>query len=60
MPQHGGSEGIWEGVYIYQDVEGNELDRHKSRLTHVFPEDRPNDYDQRNQYEWENLSLIHI
>ena len=52
MPQHGGSEGIWEGVYIYQDVEGNELDRHKSRLTHIFPEDRPNDYDQRNQYEW--------
>lgn len=52
MPQHGGSEGVWEGVYIYQDVEGNELDRHKSRLTHIFPTDRPNDYDQRNQYEW--------
>ena len=52
MPQHGGSEGIWEGEYIYQDVEGNELDRHKSRLTHIFPDDRPNDYDQRNQYEW--------
>ena len=45
MPQHGGSEGVWEGVYIYTDAEGNELDRHKSRLTHVFPED---------------LSLIHI
>ena len=54
MPQHGGSEGIWEGVYIYTDVEGKELDRHKSRLTHMFPKDRPNDYDQRNQYEWDN------
>jgi|GEM_PF-356136 len=52
MPQHGGSEGVWKGVYIYQDVEGNELDRHNSLLTHTFPDDRPNDYDQRNQYEW--------
>jgi len=54
MPQHGGSEGIWEGEYIYTDTEGKVLDRHKSRLTHMFPEDRPYEYDQRNQYEWED------
>lgn len=54
MPQHGGSEGVWEGVYIYQDVEGNELGRHKSRLTHIFPEDKPLEYHQRNQYFWDN------
>lgn len=54
MPQHGGSEGVWEGVYIYQDVEGNELGRHKSRLTHMFPEDKPLEYHQRNQYFWDD------
>ena len=54
MPQHGGSEGVWEGVYIYTDAEGKELDRHKSRLTHVFPDDRPNMYDQTNEYTWES------
>lgn len=54
MPQHGGSEGIWEGVYIYCDPEGNELDRHKSRLTHIFPDDKPDEYHQRNQYEWDD------
>jgi len=54
MPQHGGSEGVWEGVYIYTDAEGNELDRHASKLTHMFPEDRPNEYDQRNEYSWDN------
>ena len=54
MPQHGGSEGVWEGVYIYQDIEGNELGRHKSRLTHTFPDDKPLEYHQRNQYFWDN------
>lgn len=54
MPQHGGSEGVWEGEYIYTDIQGKELDRHKSRLTHTFPVDRPNEYDQRNQYTWDD------
>ena len=54
MPQHGGSEGVWQGVYIYQDAEGNELGRHKSTLTHMFPEDKPNEYHQRNFYEWDD------
>ena len=54
MPQHGGSEGVWEGVYIYQDIEGKELGRHKSRLTHIFPDDKPMEYHQRNQYTWDN------
>lgn len=46
------SEGVWEGEYIYCDAEGKELDRHTSRLTHVFPNDHPQEYHQRNQYEW--------
>lgn len=50
MPQHGDSEGVWEGVYIYQDVEGNELGRHKSRLTHTLPDDKPMEYHQRNLF----------
>lgn len=54
MPQHGGCEGVWEGVYIYCTPEGKELDRHKSRLTHMFPEDKPDEYHQRNQYFWED------
>lgn len=52
MPQHGGSEGIWEGVYIYSDPEGREVDRHTSRLTHVFPDDSANEYHQTNEYTW--------
>jgi len=52
MPQHGRSEGVWEGVYIYTDPEGRELDRHASRLTHEFPEDAPYEYRQHNHYEW--------
>ncbi|MEL7029447.1 MAG: hypothetical protein AAGL49_09595 [Pseudomonadota bacterium] len=52
MPQHGRSEGVWEGVYIYTDPEGRELDRHASRLTHVFPDDAPTFYRQHNHYEW--------
>ncbi len=54
MPQMATSEGIWEGVYIYLDADGKELDRHKSRLTHVFPDSHPDEYHQRNQYEWED------
>lgn len=57
MPQHGGSEGVWEGVYIYQDVEGKELGRHKSTLTHMFPNDKPNEYHQRNRYEFEDGTI---
>ena len=52
MPQHGGSEGVWEGVYIYTDPYGKELDRHNSRLTHIFPDDQPTWYHQENHYEW--------
>ena len=52
MPQMATSEGIWEGVYIYYDADGQEVDRHKSRLTHTFPESQPDEYHQRNQYEW--------
>lgn len=52
MPQMATSEGVWEGIYIYSDAMGKEVDRHKSRLTHTFPNDLPNEYHQRNQYEW--------
>ena len=52
MPQMSTCEGVWEGIYIYTDVEGKELDRHRSRLTHQFPTDLPEEYHQRNQYEW--------
>lgn len=54
MPQHGGSEGVWEGVYIYTDAFGQELDRHDSRLTHIFPDHLPNEYHQENHYSWAN------
>lgn len=54
MPQMATSEGVWEGTYIYTDVEGKELDRHRSRLTHQFPENLPDEYHQRNQYEWDD------
>lgn len=54
MPQMATSEGVWEGTYIYCDADGNEVDRHKSRLTHSFPDSHPDEYRQRNQYEWAN------
>jgi len=54
MPQMATSEGVWEGIYIYTDVDGKELDRHKSRLTHSFPDSHPDEYHQRNQYEWDD------
>ncbi len=65
MPQHGGSEGVWEGVYIYCDAEGKELDRHASRLTHEFPDDKPDEYHQTNEYSWadgrsEKLSFVFL
>jgi hypothetical protein len=44
--------GEWEGVYIYTDVDGRELDRHNSHLSCQLPESGPFDYYQINRYLW--------
>lgn len=54
MPQMATSEGVWEGLYIYNDADGKEVGRHRSRLTHIFPDDHPDEYHQINHYEWDD------
>lgn len=54
LPQMATSEGIWEGIYIYTDSDGKEVGRHRSCLTHIFPEDHPDEYHQVNRYDWED------
>ncbi|MFC7292791.1 DUF3598 domain-containing protein [Hirschia litorea] len=47
-------EGIWEGWYRYIDVDGNQIDAHRSRLICRIPDDTPNIYHQTNHYTWED------
>jgi len=47
-------EGIWEGWYRYIDVNGKEIDAHRSRLVCRIPDDMPNIYHQTNHYTWDN------
>ncbi|HYC05614.1 MAG TPA: hypothetical protein VED40_20140 [Azospirillaceae bacterium] len=52
MPLLARHEGEWEGVYIYIDADGKEVDRHNSHLTCKFPDGGEFDYYQINRYSW--------
>jgi hypothetical protein len=52
MPVLARHEGEWEGEYIYVDMDGKELDRHKAQLSCAYPADGPYAYHQINRYTW--------
>lgn len=54
MPLMATGEGIWEGEYLYVDPLGNLLDRHRSRLYCMYPDEEPELYRQKNVYTWGN------
>lgn len=47
-------EGIWEGWYRHIDVNGVQIDAHRSRLVCRIPDDAPNVYHQTNHYTWDD------
>jgi hypothetical protein len=46
--------GVWEGWYRYIDINGNQIDAHKSKLVCRIPEQTPHIYHQTNHYSWED------
>ncbi len=48
------NEGIWEGWYRHFDVDGNQIDAHRSKLVCRLPKDMPDIYHQTNHYTWDN------
>ena len=47
-------EGKWKGEYIHQDLHGNILDRHDSKIECIFPQDGQEAYIQKNEFTWAN------
>ena len=47
-------EGVWEGWYRHFDINGEQIDAHKSKLVCRIPDEKPNIYHQTNHYTWEN------
>ena len=54
MPILARNEGVWEGWYRYYDIDGNQVDAHRSRLICRFPDKGPYTYHQSNIYTWED------
>lgn len=54
MPYIFAHEGIWEGVYKHVDVQGNNIDQHKSRVECIFPDEGNVVYIQKNRFEWDD------
>ncbi len=54
FPQLALHAGVWEGWYRYIDVDGNQIDAHKSKLVCRLPENQPDLYHQTNHYTWED------
>jgi len=54
MPHIFDHEKIWEGVYSHIDIGGNIIDRHKSRVECIFPDEGDVVYIQKNRFEWED------
>lgn len=54
MPLLARHEGVWEGVYIHVDTDNKEIERHKSRLQCLMPEDGEHPYYQINTYTWDD------
>jgi hypothetical protein len=52
MPLLARNEGVWEGWYLYVDITGKLVDRHRSRLFCRITES--GDYHQTNHYFWED------
>lgn len=50
------NEGIWEGWYRHFDIDGNQIDAHRSKLVCRIPDDAQNIYHQTNHYTWEDGS----
>lgn len=47
-------EGLWEGWYRYLDIDGNQTDAHRARLTCRILDDQPHIYHQTNHYTWDD------
>lgn len=56
FPQLARHEGVWEGWYRYIDVNGEQIDAHRSRLVCRIPDETPSLYHQTNHYQWEDGS----
>lgn len=54
MPVLARHEGEWKGVYIHVDADGAIIDKHRSHLTCLFPENESPPYFQTNVYEWDD------
>jgi len=54
MPLLARHEGVWDGVYVYFNAAGEEVDRHRSRLLCRFPDRGPFPYHQTNHYIWDD------
>ncbi|WP_327084994.1 hypothetical protein OIE66_21765 [Nonomuraea sp. NBC_01738] len=52
MPLLARHEGAWEGSYVYVDLDGKVIDRHRSLVTCSLPQDH--DYYQVNAYTWDD------
>jgi len=50
------NEGIWEGWYRHVDINGVQIDAHRSRLICRIPDDTQNVYHQTNHYTWDDGS----
>lgn len=46
--------GIWDGWYRHIDIDGNQIDAHRSRLVCRIPDETPNIYHQTNHYTWDD------
>ena len=47
-------EGVWEGTYQTVDLKGDVVDRHRSRVECLFPDDGPYAYFQKNVFTWKD------
>lgn len=55
MPILSSNEGVWVGWYRYYDIDGNQIDAHRSKLICRFMDEGADvPYHQTNIYEWED------
>jgi len=52
MPDLLRHQGVWEGTYRHVDISGNLLDKYRSRIECIFPEEGQEVYIQKNTYTW--------
>ena len=54
MPILASNEGVWVGWYRYYDIDGQQIDAHRSKLICRFTDGADIPYHQTNIYEWED------